>query len=92
LGPLASISSYSAQFKKLFPPQPPPLPEDSKLTAAIDADTYVFIELDNLEASTWDFSEFVEHNAWRWYGSAADSNEYVVEVDRRRERGEHEMA
>lgn len=91
LGPLASISTHLREFKDLVPAKPPPLPQESELAAAIDADTYVFLELDKLEAEPWDFANFVEHNAWKWYGAAADDNEYVAEVDRRRERGEHEM-
>jgi hypothetical protein len=91
LAPFQSITSHSLEFKKLVPSQPPPLPEGSELPELIDAETYVFLELDQLEAEPWDFANFVEHNAWKWYGSAADENEYVAEVDRRRERGEHEM-
>ncbi|KXN84713.1 hypothetical protein AN958_12140 [Leucoagaricus sp. SymC.cos] len=89
--PFISIASHSLEFKSLVPSQPPPLPEDSELLQAIDAETYVFSELDKLEPSPWDFANFVEHNSWKWYGAAANDNEYVAEVDRRRERGEHEM-
>lgn len=87
LGPFANVSSHSLEFQKLVPSQPPSLPEGSELPEPIDAETYVFLELDKLEASPWDFANFVEHNAWKWYGSVADANlnEFVAEVDRWRE-------
>lgn len=91
LGPLTSLSAHTAEFKKLFPTHPPPLPDVSELAPAIDAETYVFIDLAKLDASPWDFGDFVEHNAWKWHGAAADDNNYIAEVDRRRERGEKEM-
>jgi len=75
------------QFKEFFPSQPP---QGTDLPAATDADTYVFLEPSKLEADPWDFSDFVKHNAWRWYGT--EVNEYVAEVDRRREQGKHEMS
>lgn len=83
LGPLASISTHLHQFKELFPPLRPLLPQGTELPAATDADTYVFLEPGKLEAEPWDFGDFVKHNAWRWYGT--EVNEYVAEVDRRRE-------
>ncbi|KAJ3574185.1 hypothetical protein NP233_g1945 [Leucocoprinus birnbaumii] len=92
LGPLANISTYLFQFKELLPSKPPPLPRGSELLAAIDADTYVFLELDKLEAEPWDFSGFVEQNAWKWYGTVEDGLvDYVAVVDERRQRGEFEM-
>ncbi|KAF9450918.1 hypothetical protein P691DRAFT_725187 [Macrolepiota fuliginosa MF-IS2] len=89
LGPFANISSHSAGFRKLFPAHPPPLPEE--LPPVIDAETYVFLDLATLEPSQWDFADFVERNAWKWYGKGAEDNEDITEVDRRRDRGEHEM-
>ncbi|XP_006459406.1 hypothetical protein AGABI2DRAFT_191392 [Agaricus bisporus var. bisporus H97] len=91
LGPFTSISAHATEFQSLVPATPPLLPDLSKIEP-IDAETYVFIELEMLEPSTWDFRGFVERNAWKWYGKGANDNEDIAEVDRRRERGAKEMA
>jgi hypothetical protein len=90
LGPFTSISVHTAEFKTLFPAHLPVLPDLSKIEP-IDAETYVFIDLEILEPLPWDFGDFVERNAWKWHGKGAKNNEDIAEVDRRRERGAQEM-
>jgi len=51
----------------LVPSHSPPLPTPLDRSLAIEAETYVYIEADDLESELWSFEDFVENNAWRWY-------------------------
>ncbi len=76
---------------------PGPLPEE--LPSVIDCETYVHMSVERLEATPWDFADFVERSAWKWYGGDAEGGdaedkedagdkEDITEVDRRRGREE----
>ncbi|PPQ64595.1 hypothetical protein CVT26_001993 [Gymnopilus dilepis] len=47
---------------------PPPLPDSPDTLTPIEAETYVYADENNLDASLWSFQDFVKHNAWKWYG------------------------
>lgn len=38
----------------------------------VTAETYIYADTRNLEASLWSFGEFVENNAWKWYTAEYD--------------------
>ncbi|KAJ3753530.1 hypothetical protein EV360DRAFT_53325 [Lentinula raphanica] len=86
---LVDISDYNATLDEatLVPVDPPPIPSASDLLPATPAQTYIYNNLDNLEADLWSFDDFVRNNAWKWYGSASYTNPDITEVDRRRELG-----
>ena len=86
LGPLIDVSKHSTDNDSLVPVHPPPLPSPSQMTNIIRAETYVYGDENNLMAELWSFDDFVKNNAWKWYGSAADENPDITEVDRRRAR------
>lgn len=53
------------------------------------------MSVERLEATPWDFADFVERSAWKWYGGDAEDKaedaedkEDITEVDRRRGREE----
>ncbi|KAJ7931544.1 hypothetical protein B0H13DRAFT_1857930 [Mycena leptocephala] len=63
---------------------PPPLPtKDSDLPEAVEVETYVYGEISRLMPDIWDFDDFVQKNAWKWYGSGSRNNPDFTEVDRR---------
>ncbi|KAF8806978.1 hypothetical protein BYT27DRAFT_7140509 [Phlegmacium glaucopus] len=86
LGPLTDVSNHSTDYGSLVPAHSPPLPSPSQLINTIGVETYVYEDENNLMAELWSFDDFVKNNAWKWYGSAADDNPDITEVDRRRER------
>jgi hypothetical protein len=59
---------------------PAPLPPDAALPAPSEVETYVYRDIGGLMPEIWDFGDFVEKNAWKWY--ERDNPEYT-EVDRR---------
>ncbi|KAF8825153.1 hypothetical protein HHX47_DHR7000288 [Lentinula edodes] len=87
--PLIDIPAYDVALddKSLVPADPPPLPPTSELLPAIPAQTYIYNDLENLEADLWSFEDFIKNNAWKWYGDASNDNPDITEVDRRRELG-----
>ncbi|KAH7873728.1 uncharacterized protein C8R40DRAFT_1048611 [Lentinula edodes] len=89
LQPLIDIPAYDVALddKSLVPADPPPLPPTSELLPAIPAQTYIYNDLENLEADLWSFEDFIKNNAWKWYGDASNDNPDITEVDRRRELG-----
>ncbi|KAJ7475882.1 hypothetical protein FB451DRAFT_1245102 [Mycena latifolia] len=46
-------------------------------------ETYVFNQISRLMPEIWDFEDFVQKNAWKWYGSGSRDNADFTEVDRR---------
>ncbi|KAH8823351.1 AIG2-like family-domain-containing protein, partial [Flagelloscypha sp. PMI_526] len=42
-------------------------PGESKKQLAVEAETYVYREVDHLEHEPWSFEEFLEKNAWMWF-------------------------
>ncbi|KAJ3506641.1 hypothetical protein NLJ89_g6760 [Agrocybe chaxingu] len=90
LDSLHDISAYALKQGSL-PAHPPPLPPTSELLPPIPAHTYIYRDEKNLEAQLWSYEDFVEKNAWKWHGEAADNNEDITEVDRRRENGQKEV-
>ncbi|KAK7033154.1 hypothetical protein R3P38DRAFT_2921062 [Favolaschia claudopus] len=47
--------------------KPSALPSDSDLPGAVEVETYVYTDLSNLNADVWNFDDFVDKNAWKWY-------------------------
>ncbi|CAA7267028.1 unnamed protein product [Cyclocybe aegerita] len=90
LDSLRDISAYALEQGSL-PAHPPPLPATFELLPAIPAQTYIYRDEKNLEAQLWSYEDFVKKNAWKWHGEAADNNEDITEVDRRRENGQKEI-
>ena len=84
LGPLKDVSNHSIDQDSLVPAHPPPLPSSSQMANIIRAETYVYEDENNLMAELWSFDDFVKNNAWKWYGSSADDNPDITEIDRRR--------
>jgi len=64
LGPFTDVSTHSID---LVPSHSPPLPTPLDRSLAIEAETYVYIEANNLDSELWSFEDFVKNNAWRWY-------------------------
>jgi len=91
LGPLTDVSNHSIDHDSLVPAHSLPLPSPSQIIESIAAETYVYEDENNLMAELWSFDDFVKNNAWKWYGSAADDNPYITEVDQRRERSWAEL-
>jgi len=71
LEPLSSISARNIEGNDII--QPPPLASLSDLSAPVIAATYVYDDLENLEAQLWSFDDFVKESAWEWY-DASDSH------------------
>lgn len=69
---------------------PRPLP--NPLVDPISAETYVYRDEADLEAQLWSYGDFVKYNAWKWYGTAANDNDDITEVDRMRENGHQDTA
>ncbi|KAF5382163.1 hypothetical protein D9615_004388 [Tricholomella constricta] len=68
LSPLVKLSEYPVDDKALIPSKPPSLPARSELGPPIKAETYVYDLYKRLEPELWSFEEFVQNNAWKWYG------------------------
>lgn len=87
LGPLINVSNYTVDLDdSLVPAHPPPLPSPSQLTNlnTIKAETYVYLDENNLLPELWSFEEFVKNNAEKWYRLAGESGgSGVTEADRR---------
>ncbi|KAJ7707674.1 hypothetical protein B0H17DRAFT_918044 [Mycena rosella] len=66
---------------------PAPLPSDAELPPPVEAETYVYGNMSGLMPDIWDFGDFVEKNAWKWYGSPSRTNADFTEVDRRQAAG-----
>lgn len=79
LGEFGDISAHAMNEDTSHLPNPLPDPTP--------AETYVFRDETDLEAQLWSYGDFVKYNAWKWYGTAADGNDDITEVDRRRENG-----
>ncbi|KIK63040.1 hypothetical protein GYMLUDRAFT_72273 [Collybiopsis luxurians FD-317 M1] len=87
LEPLVDISCYGVDDASFVPVSPPPVPPTSEMPLPIAAQTYIFNDAGDLSAELWSFDDFVKNNAWKWYGAAADENQEITEVDRRRAVG-----
>ncbi|KAJ7035091.1 hypothetical protein C8F04DRAFT_1100070 [Mycena alexandri] len=62
---------------------PAPLPPDEELPEPVRVETYVYGDISGLMRDIWSFDDFVEKNAWKWYGSGSRTNPDYTEVDRR---------
>ncbi|KAK0469649.1 uncharacterized protein EV420DRAFT_1495889 [Desarmillaria tabescens] len=64
-----NLSEYSVlkDDKYLLPNPPAPLPPVEELAEAIPAETYIYKNIEKLDAELWSFGEFVRLNAWKWY-------------------------
>lgn len=71
LEPLSRISARNIEGNDIV--QPPPLASLSNLSAPVIAATYVYGELENLEAHLWSFDDFLKESAHKWY-DASDSH------------------
>jgi len=49
--------------------------------AGVETETYVYGDESELRPALWSFTEFVDKNAWKWYGGESDRPE--TEIDRR---------
>ncbi|KAJ6576475.1 hypothetical protein DFH09DRAFT_361860 [Mycena vulgaris] len=87
LAPLIALAEYTIAIAP-----PAPLPSDAALPAPAEAETYVYGDIANLMPEIWDFADFVEKNAWKWYGSGARDNPDYTEVDRRQAAGANSAA
>jgi hypothetical protein len=90
LGPISPLSTASNVKGRFIPPSPAPLPPALELSPPLEAETYRYDNIQDLNHELWSFEEFVKNNAWKWIGNkdaeyGAD-NEYA-EVDRRRDKG-----
>ena len=71
LEPLSRISSRNIEGNEIV--HPPPLASLSDLPAPVIAATYVYSDMENLEAQLWSFDDFVKESAQKWY-DASDSH------------------
>ncbi|PBL03483.1 hypothetical protein ARMGADRAFT_1004219 [Armillaria gallica] len=72
--------SVSKDDKHLVPNPPALLPPVEELAEAIPAETYIYRDVNKLDAELWSFGEFVRLNARKWYQPEAS------EVDGRNSR------
>ncbi|KAG5643018.1 hypothetical protein DXG03_001756 [Asterophora parasitica] len=68
LSPLVKLAEYPIDEKALIPAKPPALPAREELSVPVNAETYVYHHYKRLEPELWSFEEFVQKNAWKWYG------------------------
>ena len=90
LGALVKLSEHPSDEETLIKTKPPPLPALVDLEPAVDAETYVYKNFENLDAELWSFEDFVKNNARKWYGERhedKDSEDSEVEKRRRSGRG-----
>ncbi|KAF9065592.1 hypothetical protein BDP27DRAFT_1331798 [Rhodocollybia butyracea] len=82
LQPLIDIIGYNiaSDDSSLVPASPPPLPPLTELLPAVAAQTYIYNDVNDLEAELWSFDDFIKNNAWKWYSK---DNPDIAEVDRR---------
>ncbi|KAJ7170715.1 hypothetical protein C8R43DRAFT_980649 [Mycena crocata] len=66
---------------------PAPLPADAELRAVVEVETYVYGQMSGLMHEIWDFDDFVQKNAWKWYGAGSRTNPDYTEVDKRQAAG-----
>jgi hypothetical protein len=56
---------------RLAPAQPAVTAADEPINAdrtGVEADTYVYGDASSLKPALWSFREFVQNDAWKWYG------------------------
>ncbi|KAJ7158728.1 hypothetical protein C8R46DRAFT_398513 [Mycena filopes] len=82
LSDLVNLADYTMSTAS-----PTPLPPDAELSDPVEVETYVYGEMSNLLRDIWSFDDFVEKNAWKWYGSGSRTNPDYTEVDRRHAAG-----
>ncbi|KAJ7494766.1 hypothetical protein B0H11DRAFT_1857826 [Mycena galericulata] len=82
LSGLVNLSSYTMPTGT-----PSPLPSDSDLRDPVEVETYVYGDISGLMPEIWDFDDFVQKNAWKWYGYGSRNNPEYTEVDRRQAQG-----
>jgi hypothetical protein len=58
----------------LIPQHVAPLPPLDKLPDAVEAQTYIFLDLRHLESKLWSWDEFIENSAWKWYGGSPEDD------------------
>lgn len=85
LAPLKLLSASETQDNTIVPSNPPPIPQTDELSPAVEAQTYVFLNVRDLERDLWSYEDFIRHNAWKWVGLDAEDNSDYAEVDRRRD-------
>ncbi|CAK5268428.1 unnamed protein product, partial [Mycena citricolor] len=78
LEPLVDLSQY-----RMLPETLTPLPGPAELPASAPVDTYIFKDMSRLVRDVWDLEDFVNKNAWKWYGDGSRDNPDFTEVDRR---------
>ncbi|KAJ7639862.1 hypothetical protein DFH06DRAFT_953348, partial [Mycena polygramma] len=62
LAELVDLADYT-----MVTASPAPLPADADLPAAAEVETYVYGDISGLMPDIWDFDDFVQKNAWKWY-------------------------
>jgi len=79
------LSEHPSDEKSLIAIKPLPLAE---LKPALDVETYVYKNFENLDAELWSFEDFVKNSARKWYGESRESREQEEsEVEKRRRAG-----
>ncbi|CAK5268427.1 unnamed protein product, partial [Mycena citricolor] len=68
---------------RMLPETLTPLPGPAELPASAPVDTYIFKDMSRLVRDVWDLEDFVNKNAWKWYGDGSRDNPDFTEVDRR---------
>ncbi|KAF8239783.1 hypothetical protein L208DRAFT_1385831 [Tricholoma matsutake] len=88
LGALVKLSEHPSDEESLITTKLPPLPSLVDLAPALDAETYVYKNFENLDAELWSFEDFVKNNARKWYGERHENrNQDDSEVEKRRRAG-----
>ncbi len=68
--PLAESEPLSIGLtdKELIPHHPPPISKGS-LNRGVTAETYIYLDVNNLVPELWSWEDFVKKNAANWYTS-----------------------
>ncbi|TFK20281.1 hypothetical protein FA15DRAFT_673599 [Coprinopsis marcescibilis] len=72
LAPSASISTHSEEDLDLVLLHSTPLPPTPELASPFKAQTYVFLNVAQLEPELWSFEDFVKENAYKWFDYESD--------------------
>ena len=69
-------------IERIIPTQPGPI-DDIKEKDCVEAETYVFdqAQASTLEPELWSFTEFMQENAWKWYGGRAPRSQEMPETE-----------
>ena len=82
--PLENFIDEEEHDKNLLARMAPAQPADELVSAdraEVETETYVYRDASNLKPELWSFREFVQNNAWKWYGGIVRRGEEPEAVE-----------